>query len=62
MEGDQIEIRIGIDEIIGDGIHVPSGIAFMATVLAVCEELDVACNFENLREVGKCIEEGLGTR
>ena len=59
-EGDRIEI--GINEIIGDGIHYPSGIAFMARVLAVCEELNVACNYENLREVGKCIEEALGIR
>ena len=61
-EGDRIEIGIGIDEIIGDGIHYPSGIAFMASVLTVCEELNVACNYENLREVGKGIEEALGIR
>ena len=59
-DGDQIEIDI--DEIIGDRIHYPSGIAFMARVLAVCEELNVACDYENLREIGKCIEEALDTR
>ena len=63
-DGDQIEIdiKIDIDEILGDRIHYPSGIAFMALVLSICEEQNVACNYENLREIGKRIEEALGTR